>query len=84
MDQLPPDSQSLSQAKDQRDDGAAFIANQLSDRVNRAKLDTWQMEDPLEMGKVVSQEDVKWAPRRMKLVTFTVSWQPESPALFGR
>ena len=45
MDQLPSDSESLSHDTGPGGDGAAYIAKQLSDRVDRANLDPWRMED---------------------------------------
>ena len=45
--ELPSDSQSPSQVEVRGDNGPTHVANQLSDRVARAKLDPWQRGDLL-------------------------------------
>ena len=74
--EIPSDPQSLSQAKDGEDEWPAHIAEQLSGRVDRAKLDPWQMEDLSDIGSVVGQEDATellWALRRPKGAKYTES-----------
>ena len=51
MGQIPSDSLSLSQAKGWGGGRAADIAKQVSDRVDRVKMDPWQME---------GQEEIKY------------------------
>ena len=53
------DAQSVPKAKGKSDDGAAYIANRLSDRVGRAKLGARRREALLEIGQVVRQGDIK-------------------------
>ena len=59
MDQLPSDSHLFSQAKEDGGDGAADIRKQLSDRVDLAKLDPWQMEDLLGIDRAVAQGGIE-------------------------
>ena len=59
MGQLTSDSQALSRSKTRGGDRAADIAKQLPDRVDRAKLDPWQMKDLFEIGRAVGQDDMK-------------------------
>ena len=49
----------LPKAKDRGDEGAAHIANRLSGRVDRAKLNPWQMGDS-EIDGAAGQDDIEF------------------------
>ena len=87
MDQLPSDSQSLSQATQRGDDGSANIATQLPDRAERARLDSWHMEDLFEIGNVVGKEDAQsletlMSSQNTKRTKFITSWPLQGPAFY--